>query len=122
MLKALTIIAAVAAATASVAGPARLSDVQFLQAARCEGLMTSSALGTGDAAGIQALVKAQRQGRVEYIYDRADQSRADAQRQARRADTDQKAKLIAERDSVCHSLLGVGVARTAGESPAPTTN
>ncbi|HZZ37395.1 MAG TPA: hypothetical protein VFE03_16855 [Caulobacteraceae bacterium] len=119
MLKAVIIAAALAAATASVAAPARLSDVQYLKAARCEALITSPALGGGDGAAIKALIKAQRQGRMDYIYDKADQMRAEAASQARRAGEEQKARLVAERDGACRVLLGD--TQTAGGASAPHT-
>ncbi len=112
MLKIATIVAATLAASASAAAPARFTDLQFLRAARCEALITSPALGGGDGTAIKAVLKAQRQGRVDYIYDRADQTRDDAARQARHAGPDQKASLIAERDTVCRDLIGGMTART----------
>jgi hypothetical protein len=121
MLKTLTLIAALAAATAGVAASARLTDVQFLKAARCEALMTSPALGGGDGAGIKAVVKAQRAGRVAYIYDKADQVREDAERQIRHAQAEQKASLIAERDGACQAFLGEAATHTAAGAAPPKT-
>jgi hypothetical protein len=119
MLKAVIIAAALAAATAGVAAPARLSDVQYLKAARCEALITSPALGGGDGAAIKALLKSQRQGRADYISEKADEVRAEADHQARRAGEEQKATLIAERDGACRALLGD--TQTAGGAAAPHT-
>jgi hypothetical protein len=120
MLKALTIFAALAAASASVAAPTRLTDVQFMQANRCAALVASPALGGGDASAIKALIKAQRQGRADYIYEKSEQMRDDAERLARHANDTQKARLIAERDSVCQSLAGAASARTAGGGGSAT--
>lgn len=96
---------ALAAATTVTAAPARLSDVQFIAANRCLGLMTSKALGTPDAAALNKLVKEQSWGRNGYIYDKADQAREEAQSDASRGGDELHARLIAERDSVCRSLL-----------------
>jgi len=119
MLKVITIIAAVAAAGAAVASPARLTDVQFIQAARCEALTASSQLGGGDSSEFKALIKAQRGGRVDYIFSKADEAQRDAARQARHADGYARTRLIAERDGACKALLPESATQTAGGRPDP---
>jgi hypothetical protein len=106
-------LAAAAAAPAFAAQPTHLNDVQFVEANRCLGLMSSKSLGTQDASAMAQLVKAQDTGRIGYIYDRADQARDDAKRQADHAGTD-NARLIAERDGVCRGFIGSGSTEASG--------
>jgi len=110
------LIAAVCAAAAPALAeqPSRLSDAQFVEANRCLGLMTSKTLSTPDAAAMQQLVKSQVGARMSFIYDKADQARDDAQRQANRAASD-NSSLVAERDGVCRALIGSGSTEAAGK-------
>lgn len=104
-----TIIAltvAAAAAAPAFAQPGRLTDVEYLQAARCAGLASSDALGAMDSASIEALMKAQGRGRAEFIADKASQITADAKRAAKKAGAERRAALIAERDSACARYVG----------------
>ncbi|HWA62642.1 MAG TPA: hypothetical protein VG939_14770 [Caulobacteraceae bacterium] len=118
MLKALIVTASVAAATAAFAGPQRLSDVQYMQLARCQALIGSTALGAQDTAAVDAAYKSQRISRDPFIYDRAEQIHDDTVRAAKRAGPDQKAHLIAERDGVCRDLVGgVNTAGVASRRP-----
>ena len=101
------VLAATAIATTAFAQPdGRLSDVDYIQAARCKGLVASGALGDVNTAGIDALLKTQGRGRVAFIYDKADQKRTDAYFEAKRAQGAGKDRLIAERDGVCKRFLG----------------
>jgi hypothetical protein len=93
-------------ATAAMAQGARLSDAQYIAAARCEGLMTSAALGRQDTSAIDAMLKAQSGGREYAVFDRADGAREQAQQAARHGGVYAKAALVAERDGACRSLLG----------------
>jgi hypothetical protein len=63
------------------------------------------------------LVKSQTGGRVGYIYDRADQARDDAQREANRGGS-QGPRLVAERDGVCHGFIGSGASEASGPHAA----
>ncbi len=108
---------AVAAAPLATAAPSHLSDVQFIAASRCVGLMSSKKLGTPDVAAMKKLVNDEEGARIGYIADRADQARDDAQREANDASGDELAKLTAERDGVCHSLLA---ATETAATPAPS--
>ena len=102
-------IAAAMAASAAVpafAQSGRVSDVEFLQAARCHGLVASEALGAMDTASIEAFMAAQSKGRNNYIADKADQVTTDAKRAAKRAGSERKASLIAERDGACARFAG----------------
>ena len=116
MLKALIITASVAVSTAALAAPARLTDVQFMHLARCRALAASAQLGGGDAQAFDAALKVQRSSRDPFVYDRADQIADDTARAARHAGTDQRAKLVAERDGVCQALLGDTTMTAGGAS------
>jgi hypothetical protein len=97
-------IAAALIATGAAAQPGRLSDVSFMEAARCAGLASSGKLGAGDAAALKALVKSQSAGRDGYILDKADELQAQAERDASHADDYMKAKLTAELNGACAAL------------------
>lgn len=114
---ALLALTCAAGAPAFAEQPTHLTDVQFVEANRCLGLMTSKALGTPDAGAMAQLVKAQTGGRIGYVYDRADQARDDAQRQANHAGPD-NSRLVAERDGVCRSLIGSGSSEASGSHAA----
>jgi hypothetical protein len=101
ILKGIVIAASLTASTAVFAGPAQLSDAQYLAAARCQGLLTSSALGKQDVSAINAFMASQERGRMPQVIDRADEVRADAVRQASHAGPNGKAELISERDGAC---------------------
>jgi hypothetical protein len=92
------------AATGASAQPGHLSDVAFLQAARCAGLASSSKLGSGDAASLKSLLKSQSDGRPPFILDRADEAQAGAKREADRADDYIRGKLQGELAGACAAL------------------
>ncbi len=105
--------------TAALAGAAsahpQLTDAQYLAAARCQALMSSSALGKVDSASIDAVLKTQASSRMPAVTDRADEIRIDTQRAASRAGPNGKAALIAERDGACAAMShDVEVATMAG--------
>ena len=114
---ALITLACAAGAPALAEQPAHLSDVQFVEANRCLGLMTSKALGSPDATAMAQFVKSQNGGRMGYVYDRADQARDDAQREANRGGS-QGPRLVAERDGVCRSFIGSGASEASGPHAA----
>ena len=95
---------ALAVSTPVLAAP-RLTDSQFVQASRCQALAKTSSLGSSDSAALSALIKAQRQGRADYIIEKASDAASLANGKARRADDATKADLIAERDGPCQALL-----------------
>jgi len=79
ILTAAVILATAATATAAVAKE-RLTDSQFIAAARCRGLMQGA-----DTAGIDAVLEANKAGRVGVVLDRADTVRKAAAVKARKA-------------------------------------
>ena len=119
MLKSVIVIAALAAGAPAFASSTHLTDVQYMQAARCEALMSSSALGGGDKSAIQALIKHESVGRNPAALDQADEMRADAARAASHAGPYQRAALVAERDGVCAALVGQ---QSASVGKGVTTN
>ena len=100
------IISTALGGAAIAAEPARMSDTTFLEAARCAGLASSSALGSPDGAALKAVVKNQGWSRDPYILDKADEAQFKAKRDADHADTDARAKLTAELKGVCATLMG----------------
>ncbi len=115
--KSMMIIAAGLAAVAVSASAAtpRVSDATYIQAERCAGLISSPALGAHDASGIDGFLKDQDRGRVEAAYERGQEARENAAREARMAGPYAKTLLMSERDGVCQSYAG-------GPSIAATTN
>jgi hypothetical protein len=124
-MRAFTTVALAAAAclagTQALALPAHLSDAQFIEASRCVGLLSSKTLGSADVAAMKQLVKSEAGSRMSFIYDRADQARDDAERDANRAGA-AASNLVAERDGVCRALVaangGGGGAHAATRSPS----
>ena len=93
-------------ATAASAQPGHLSDMAYVEAARCAGLASSAKLGAGDAAAMKALLSAQASGRMPYILDQADDAQSKARHEADKADDFTKSKLQAELSGMCASLKG----------------
>jgi hypothetical protein len=108
MLKALIIVAPLVLSTAAIAAPDHLTDAQFIAAARCQALMSSSALGPVDMHAVNAVMKSEGATRSPAVADRADDARAKADRDSRHAGPDTKASLIAERSGPCQDLLARG--------------
>ncbi|MFZ5670907.1 MAG: hypothetical protein ACOY4K_15575 [Pseudomonadota bacterium] len=78
VLTAAAIIAAVAASAAPALAADRLSDADFVRAARCQGLAPESA---GEAIG--KLVRSQKRGRSDHVLERAANARYEGERLAR---------------------------------------
>ena len=108
MLKALIVVAPLVLSTAAIAAPDKLTDAQYIAAARCQALMSSSALGPVDTHAVDAVMKTQGASRSPDVAERADDARAKADRDARHAGPDAKASLIAERTGPCQDLLARG--------------
>jgi len=108
---------AAAAASASAATP-RVSDAAYIQAERCAALISSPALGGHDASGIDGFLKNQERGRVEAAYERGQEARENAAREARTAGAYGKTQLMAERDGVCQTYAGGPPMAAASNSTA----
>ena len=94
--------AAVVATAASAQNPARLTDVAYIAAARCEGLAQGAKV---DTAAIKSLLVNQDGGRNQYILDRADEVRSDAKRQASHAQGYTLQSINAELSGACQTYL-----------------
>ncbi|MBX3480270.1 MAG: hypothetical protein KF842_07710 [Caulobacter sp.] len=103
MITALVLTAATSTAVAAQPA-ARLTDSQFVKAARCKGLAKSEALGAMDTTGVDAVIKANKRGRSTHILDKAYNAQDEAQSEADRADDAAKADLIAERTGACEAF------------------
>lgn len=97
--------AALGASTAS-AKTERLTDVAYIQAARCVGLATSKAMSQPDGEAMKAWLDAQGRGRQTFIVAKGEETQRQARRDADRADEFQKAKLSAELSGACAQLKG----------------
>jgi hypothetical protein len=98
-------IAAVTLASAASAQP-RLSDQDYVSAARCAGLSSSKKLDSPDAAAMKALVSSQDTRRDPAVLNQADEAQRDARIEADRAGPEAKAHLQAELSGRCASLKG----------------
>jgi hypothetical protein len=96
LLISLTLAAAAVGSTAVAAE--RISDAQYVEAARCIGLSEGAGV---DASAIKALLKSQTRGRMDFIVDRADSARRDAARSVKKATGEDLGRLTTERDSAC---------------------
>lgn len=105
---------AAALAPAAFAAPAHLSDSQYLSAVRCRALIASPNLGKGDTHALDNLLQRESLGRVPAVADRADETRADASRDANHAGVQEKAQLIAERDGACQAFTSGATTTAAG--------
>ena len=104
ILTGMIMLAAIAGASAASAQP-KVSDSQFLQASRCAGLASSANLG-GAAAGIDGWLKANSDGRPEFVTERAAQMRRTALSQGNRAKGLEKQQLSSELESACATFKG----------------
>ncbi|MCC7265857.1 MAG: hypothetical protein IT546_00805 [Caulobacteraceae bacterium] len=103
MLKIITLTLAAASLAGAATAADRVTDVEYLKAARCAGLMKSAHLGEPDGAAVEAFLKAQRRGRAPAVLDMADKRKQDARAEAARAGGDKKAHLQAEREGACRN-------------------
>lgn len=101
ILTAAVILATAATSTAAFAQE-RLNDSQFIAAAKCRGLMQGA-----DTAGIDAVIKANKSGRVGVVLDRAATERKAAERKARKASgPGGKAEIAREIAGSCATFAG----------------
>jgi hypothetical protein len=119
-LKSIIFVAPLAVAGMAFAQTPHINDMQYVAAARCQVLMSSSELGRQDTRAIDALVKSQGSSRSEAVYDLADHARDDASRAVRHAGPFGRSALIAERDGACRSLAD-GATQSAAAEQARTS-
>src|SRR5437868_400360 len=120
MLKVLVMAAPLVLSTAAFAQPSRVSDAEFIAAARCQALMASSALGRQDTRGIDQVLDAQSTARQSDVLLLADDARDDAQTAARQGGLHHRAQLAAVRDGVCQAFTG-GATMSASVTQAGAT-
>jgi hypothetical protein len=96
-------LASMVIASAASAQP-RLSDLDYVEAARCAALASSKSLASQDAAAMKALVSSQSMRRDPVVLDQADQATRDASSEAARAGPETKARLQAELAGRCAGL------------------
>ena len=80
ILTAAVILATAASTTVAFAQSDRLTDTQYISAARCAGLMQGA-----DTTAIDAVLNANKAGRVGVVLDRAEVARKAAASKARKA-------------------------------------
>lgn len=102
VIGAICVVATLASATAA---SARMTDREYMQAARCRALAASTTLGAVDTTAIDQRLREESHGRDPYIADRADSIRRTAERDASRANDNLKERLLAERNTTCRSYL-----------------
>ncbi len=100
------LIGLVAVSFAGVAhAEASISDTQFVEASRCSALAASENLGKLDTAALQAFLGEQGANRKESVRASAVREMIATRRKADTAEGAKKAKLQAERQSVCAGYL-----------------
>lgn len=90
------------AVAGSAAASGHLTDVDYLKANRCRGL--AEGLGSGDVAGLDALIKVEGRSRVDTIYTKGQEELTRGKREASR--TDSRERLSAELNGPCTALVG----------------
>lgn len=104
-MKSLIIATAAVASFASVAQASPVTNLQFLEAARCRGLAGSENLGKLDTATVDAFLRTESASRDIAVRVSAQNKIQSAQKEADGANGDKKAKLIAERESRCAAYI-----------------
>ncbi|HSZ53020.1 MAG TPA: hypothetical protein VK801_15745 [Caulobacteraceae bacterium] len=103
-----SIAAAVTVVCVGLAGAAaagsRLTDTQYVQAARCQALASAASLGGSSPTPFDSLVRDQERGRAEVAYEAAQTAKENAAHEAREAGAYEKSRLTAERDGPCRVL------------------
>lgn len=103
------IIVATVIVVSALAGAAEatgsVSNLQFLQAARCRGLAASEGLGKLDTTSIDVFLKQETGNRELPIRVSANNKIASAQKEGDKAEGAKKDKLLAERSAACTAWL-----------------
>jgi len=97
--------AAVSALSGAAQAASNMTDIQFLQAARCRGLAASEGLGRLDTAAIDQLLRTEGQARELGIRASATNKINAATTQGDKAQGAKKEKLLAEREQACAAWL-----------------
>jgi hypothetical protein len=107
-LAAITFVTLGLALAGSASASSRVTDVDYLKANRCKGI--AAGLGA-DTAGLDAFIKAEGRGRMDYILQRGDEEASRAKREAAAASA--KDRLTAELSGGCTAYMG-GAKAVAG--------
>jgi hypothetical protein len=106
------------AVAGAAAASSHLTDVDYLKVNRCRGL--AEGLGSGDVAGLDALIKTEGRSRVETIYSRGQEELARGRKEA--SHTDSRERLSAELNGPCTAYLGEAQATASAAKNASTTH
>lgn len=104
-MKMLTIAVVAVSALAGAAQAAPVTNLQYLQAARCRGLAASEGLGKLDTAGIDTFLRTEGSARDLAVRTSAVNKMTSAMNEANKADGAKKEKLLAERGAQCAEWL-----------------
>jgi hypothetical protein len=102
------IIATVAIGSLAGVAHAGVSNLTYLDAARCRGLATSENLGKLDTTALDAFLRAEGASRDLAVRTSANNKMQAALKEANAADGEKKAKLIAQRDGACAAYIAGG--------------
>jgi hypothetical protein len=105
-MKTLIIATVAAASLASAAHAGSITNLQFLEAARCRGLASSDNLGKLDTASLDTFLRTEGSARDLAVRTSAKNKIDAARKEADAADGEKKTKLLAERDSNCGAYIG----------------
>jgi len=102
------IIAAVAFGSLAGVAQAGVSNLSYLEAARCRGLAASENLGKLDTAALDAFLRTEGASRDLAVRTSAIKKIEAAQKEADGAEGEKKAKLLAQREGGCGAYLAGG--------------
>jgi hypothetical protein len=105
-MKTLITATLVAASLAGVAHASPVTNLQFLEAARCRGLAGSENLGKLDTTALDAFLRTEGGSRELATRVSAQKKIQAASKEADGADGEKKTKLLAERESLCGAYMG----------------
>ena len=111
---AMTFAAVALLAAGAASASERVSDLDYMKAARCKGIAAS--LGS-DTAALDAFLKEQSRSRVSYVIGRGEEEMTRGKRDA--AKTDLKARTGAELSGPCSAYMGQ--AKTMAATPSPNS-
>jgi hypothetical protein len=114
ILKASILGVSLLVASTALAQPLRVNDIHFIQAAACQGLITSPDLPPMDITAINRFMDIESAGRPALILDQAATARQNARREAATASPEKRADLIAQRDAPsCRRYVAMGAHSSA---------
>lgn len=105
-MRTLIITTVAVASLASAAHAGSVTNLQFLEAARCRGLAASENLGKLDTTALDSFLRAEGSTRDPAVRTSAQKKIQAASKEADGADAEKKAKLLAERESNCAAYVG----------------